>query len=134
MRGCHQHGGRGGRVGPDLTHLGQQQARERIIASILQPSREIAPHYQAWTLLTTDGLSHVGLRLPKGGDDGVEPYADPQGREFTLPSEEIELRSPSDMSIMPDGLGADADGRRSARPRGVSDGDRRSSRDYAAGR
>ena len=47
---CHQHGGRGGRVGPDLTRIGQQQSRERIIASILQPSREIAPHYQAWEL------------------------------------------------------------------------------------
>jgi putative membrane-bound dehydrogenase-like protein len=101
---CHQHGGRGGRVGPDLTLLGRQQAPKRIIASILQPSREIAPHYQAWTLLTTDGLSRVALRLPKGGDDGVERYADPQGREFTLPSEEIELRSPSELSIMPDGL------------------------------
>lgn len=101
---CHQHGGRGGRVGPDLTQIGKQQARERIIASILQPSREVAPAYQAWTLLTTDGLTHAGLKLPKGGDDGLEVYADPQGREFNLKSEEIELRSPSDKSIMPEGL------------------------------
>jgi putative membrane-bound dehydrogenase-like protein len=83
---CHQHGGRGGRVGPDLTRLGQQQNRERIIASILQPSREIAPEFQAWNLVTNDGLTHAGLRLPKGGDDGVEPYADEQGREFKLKS------------------------------------------------
>jgi putative heme-binding domain-containing protein len=101
---CHQHGGRGGRVGPDLTRLGEQQSRDRIIASILQPSREIAPHYQAWELVTTDGLSRRGLRLPKGGDDGNEPYADPDGRTFTLKSEDIELRTPSDVSIMPEGL------------------------------
>ncbi len=101
---CHQHGGRGGRIGPDLTQIGRQQSKERIVASILQPSREIAPHYQAWTLVTDDGLSHAGLRLPKGGDDGVEVYADPQGREFSLRSERIELRSPSELSIMPEGL------------------------------
>jgi putative membrane-bound dehydrogenase-like protein len=101
---CHQHSGRGGRIGPDLTLLGEQQDRARIIASILQPSREIAPHYQAWELRTTDGLTRVGLRLPKGGDDGVEPYADSTGRQFQLRSEEIELRSPAEASIMPEGL------------------------------
>jgi putative membrane-bound dehydrogenase-like protein len=103
---CHQHGGRGGRVGPDLTRLGEQQSRASIIASILQPSREIAPHYQAWKLITTDGLSHEGLRLPEGGDDGTEPYADPSGRQFVLKSEDIEFRAPSENSIMPDGLAA----------------------------
>jgi putative membrane-bound dehydrogenase-like protein len=103
---CHQHSGRGGRIGPDLTQLGAQQSRERVIASILQPSREIAPHYQAWELHTSDGLTRVGLRLPKGGDDGVEPYADSTGRRFELRSEEIELRSPAEASIMPEGLSA----------------------------
>jgi putative membrane-bound dehydrogenase-like protein len=103
---CHQHSGRGGRVGPDLTLLGGQQSRERVIASILQPSREIAPHYQAWELRTSDGLTRVGLRLPKGGDDGIEPYADSTGRRFELRSEEIELRSPAEASIMPEGLSA----------------------------
>jgi putative membrane-bound dehydrogenase-like protein len=104
---CHQHSGRGGRVGPDLSRIGEQQSRERIIASILQPSQEIAPHYQAWQLVTVDGLSHEGLRLPEGGDDGTEPYSDAQGRRFELRSEDIELRSPSQASIMPEGL-ADA--------------------------
>jgi putative membrane-bound dehydrogenase-like protein len=103
---CHQHSGRGARVGPDLTQLGAQQSRERVIASILQPSQEIAPHYQAWELHTSDGLTRVGLRLPKGGDDGVEPYADSTGRRFELRSEEIELRSPAEASIMPEGLSA----------------------------
>lgn len=101
---CHQYGGRGGRVGPDLTRIGDQQSRARIIASIIQPSQEIAPHYQAWQLVTADGLSHAGLRLPEGGDDGTEPYADVQGRRFELRSEDIELRSPLETSIMPEGL------------------------------
>ncbi|MCA9234173.1 MAG: c-type cytochrome [Planctomycetales bacterium] len=101
---CHQHSGRGGRMGPDLTRIGAQQARERIIASILQPSREIAPRYEPWVLVTDDGLAHLGLRLPQGGDDGQESYADASGKTFTLASETIDERSPSDQSIMPAGL------------------------------
>jgi putative membrane-bound dehydrogenase-like protein len=101
---CHQHRGRGGRIGPDLSRLGRQQARQRIIASILQPSREIAPEFQSWTLLTHDGLTRSGFRLPQGGDDGMEPYADAAGRVFKLRSEEIAEREPSDKSIMPEGV------------------------------
>ena len=101
---CHQYGGRGGRIGPELTHIAQQSSRARTIASILDPNAEIAPHYQAWLLRTVDGKTHVGLRLAKGGDDGEEPYADPAGRTFILPSDTIEHRQPSAASIMPAGL------------------------------
>jgi putative membrane-bound dehydrogenase-like protein len=103
---CHQFDGRGGTIGPDLTNVGNSNSRERIITSILQPSREIAPHFQSWLLTTTDGKTLSGLRLAKAGDDGVEPYADAEGREFTLKSEEIESRQASPASIMPDGLEA----------------------------
>jgi putative heme-binding domain-containing protein len=101
---CHQFDGRGGTVGPDLSNIRDSNSRERIIASILQPSQEIAPHYQSWILLTKDGVTRSGLRMAKAGDDGVEPYVDSEGQPFTLKSEEIELREPSPVSIMPDGL------------------------------
>ncbi|MEX0612736.1 MAG: PVC-type heme-binding CxxCH protein [Pirellulales bacterium] len=103
---CHQHHGRGGRSGPDLTTIAASSSRERIIASILQPSQEIAPHYQPWVLITADGKTHTGLRLPKGGDNGMEEYFDSAGNVFSLPSESIELRQASGTSIMPDGLQA----------------------------
>ena len=54
--------------------------------------------------MTKDGRSLVGFRLPKPGDDGMEDYADPTGKKFTLRSEVIETRSASPKSIMPDGL------------------------------
>lgn len=103
---CHQHDGRGGRIGPDLTNISRSNNREQIIASILQPSREVAPHYQPWTLITDDGKTHIGLRQPQGGDNGVETYVDSAGNEFKLPSETIEVREASEKSIMPDGLQA----------------------------
>jgi putative membrane-bound dehydrogenase-like protein len=101
---CHQYDGRGGTVGPDLSNISDSNSRDRIIASILQPSQEIAPHYQSWILVTKDGQTRSGLRLAKAGDDGVEPYVDSEGNTFTLRSDEIDVREPSPVSIMPDGL------------------------------
>jgi len=103
---CHKYGGRGGNVGPDLTHIGRSAPRERIIASILQPSRELAPDYQPWILVTDDGKTYTGLRLPKPGDDGQEEYIDSAGKTFTLPSATIEERHAATKSIMPDNLQA----------------------------
>jgi putative heme-binding domain-containing protein len=101
---CHKHGGRGGTVGPALSEIGRSTPREKIITSILQPSQEIAPDYQPWVLVTSDGKTHTGLRLPKPGDDGTEDYADATGKKFTLPSAVIEDRHVASKSIMPDNL------------------------------
>jgi putative membrane-bound dehydrogenase-like protein len=101
---CHRHRGRGGQVGPDLTQIARSASRERILESILQPGREVAPHFQPWVLKTTDGHTLVGLRLAEGGDDGTEEYADASGERFQLASAEIESRELSTTSIMPDGL------------------------------
>ncbi len=100
---CHQHGRRGGRVGPDLTQIALAQDRSRILESILMPGREIAPQYQAWTLVTQDGRAHLGLRLHGGGDDQQERYLDTQGREFALACKAIETREPAPGSVMPSG-------------------------------
>lgn len=101
---CHRHSGRGGDIGPDLTTIGTATSRKRIVSSILDPSRDVAPHYETWILVTDDGKTHVGQRLPKAGDDGREPYADPNGNRFELPSESIIHREASKTSIMPAGL------------------------------
>jgi putative membrane-bound dehydrogenase-like protein len=101
---CHRHSGRGGTIGPDLTTIGAATSRERIISSILVPSRDVAPHYETWILVTDDGKSHVGQRLPKAGDDGREPYADPNGERFELSSDSIVHREATKTSIMPAGL------------------------------
>ncbi len=77
-----------------------------MITSILQPSQEIAPDYQAWLLVTAEGKTYTGLRLPKPGDDGKEDYVDAAGKVFTLPSSSIEERRASSTSIMPENLQA----------------------------
>lgn len=101
---CHQHSGRGGRIGPELAHTAKKLSRQRLIESILQPSAEMAPQYTPWVLETDDGRVLTGLRLPQGGDNGKESYADSEGKRFTLRSEQVEYRTPSKASIMPQGL------------------------------
>jgi putative heme-binding domain-containing protein len=101
---CHKHSGRGGNVGPDLSEVGRSTPREKIMTSILQPSQEIAPDYQPWVLVTSEGKTYTGLRLPKVGDDGTERFADANGKYFTLPIASIEERHVAGKSIMPDNL------------------------------
>jgi putative heme-binding domain-containing protein len=101
---CHKHDGRGGLIGPDLTNLALSKDREHAIASILQPSRDVAPHFQPWDLVTDEGKTYTGLRQAQGGDNGLETYVDSTGDAFTLESTSIEERSATNKSIMPDGL------------------------------
>jgi putative membrane-bound dehydrogenase-like protein len=101
---CHQHSGRGGRVGPDLTNIARSSTREKIIESILKPDQEVAPHYQPWLLVTDDGKTHTGLRMHEGGDDGSEEYVNSAGERFLLESKTIEVREATSTSIMPSGL------------------------------
>jgi hypothetical protein len=101
---CHQHSGRGGRVGPDLTNIARSSSREKIIESILKPDQEVAPHYQPWLLVTDDGKTHTGLRQHEGGDDGTEEYVNSAGERFLLESKTIEVREATATSIMPSGL------------------------------
>jgi hypothetical protein len=101
---CHKNDGRGGSVGPDLTQVGRNSTRDKIITSILLPSQEIAPDYQPWMLTTEDGKVYTGLRLPQPGDDGKESYVDSAAHKFTLPSETIAERRLATTSIMPENL------------------------------
>lgn len=98
---CHQVDGRGGNIGPDLSHAAQLGQR-RLIESIVQPSREIAPKFTAWTLVTADGKVRTGVLVTERGSDQI--YADAEGASFQVHFNDIEDRTPSRKSLMPDGL------------------------------
>src|SRR5262249_14710640 len=42
---CHRVDGRGAAIGPDLSYVGRSTSREKLIESILVPSKEIAPQF-----------------------------------------------------------------------------------------
>lgn len=100
---CHQVEGRGGAAGPELTGIGRSLDRNRLIESILAPSKEVAPMYVPWMILTDDGRSRLGL-LVREGLAGEQFYVDRDGKEFHVLPTEIEERRSSAESLMPAGL------------------------------
>jgi putative heme-binding domain-containing protein len=60
---CHSVGGEGGRVGPLLDRIASRRAPEYIMESILDPSKDIAPEFEAVAVATKQGQVITGLRV-----------------------------------------------------------------------
>jgi putative heme-binding domain-containing protein len=59
---CHRVGGKGGRIGPDLTRVGIARSRTVLVREIRTPSEVIAPNYETVTLVTKDGQRIRGAK------------------------------------------------------------------------
>ena len=103
---CHEMHGRGGQIGPDLTTAVRSLGRRKLVESIVDPSKEIAPRFVPWTIEMKDGRVLTGLLVTEGPGD-LETYADNTGKLFVLKPDDIAARHPLAKSIMPEGL-ADA--------------------------
>ncbi len=68
---CHRMEGVGGNVGPDLTRLWETSTVEKIIESILEPSKEIKEGYQMYKATTKKGLVYQGLKIAQTPDEVV---------------------------------------------------------------
>ena len=100
---CHQVAGRGARVGPELTATARALDERRLIESIVQPSKEVAPHFVSWLVLTTSGQPLTGVLVHEEAT-GEQTYADQEGKLTVLKPQDIETRRPLDTSLMPEGL------------------------------
>ena len=108
---CHRMEGRGAVVGPELTGLvrgmaggdesWRQTRREEILQSILEPSRKVAPQFQASVVALEDGEVFSGILLRSSS---TEVFRVADGRERSVPKEKITQRRQSPRSLMPDGL------------------------------
>lgn len=98
---CHRFEGGGANVGPDLTGLVTRSSRRRVLQSLLEPSRDVAPQYVPSMIQTSDGRVHTGLW--QGYDDvrNVELFLAADGRRFEIDPAAIEIRQTSNVSIMP---------------------------------
>lgn len=59
---CHMVGGRGGRLGPDLSQLLDRQSLDFVIESIRHPDQSIAKGFQTITVIERNGRRIVGVR------------------------------------------------------------------------
>ncbi|SFJ01394.1 PVC-type heme-binding CxxCH protein [Planctomicrobium piriforme] len=99
---CHTVDGRGGKIGPDLSRAGSMFSREKLIDSILEPSKEISPQFTNWSMIATDGRVHTGMIVNE--NEGVTVLGQTDGTLVTLKTVDVEERTPQTTSVMPEKL------------------------------
>lgn len=97
---CHRMEGVGGEVGPDLTRVWDTHTTEKILESIVHPSKEIKEGYQTYKLVTLDGRVFTGLRV-SDTPAGVT-IREANGRDVTVKKDDIDELSALPTSLMPD--------------------------------
>ncbi len=98
---CHQLGGKGAKVGPQLDGIGVRGI-DRLLEDIIDPNRNVDQAFRASTLTLKSGKFVSGLVLREEGE--VVVLADNQGKEVRVPKNTIEERSVSQLSPMPANL------------------------------
>jgi len=102
---CHRVNGRGGIVGPDLSTIGNVLDRDRLVESIVDPSREVAPMFVLWKVRTKKGDILDGRILEEDpSPTGDIVLIDAQGKKTKVKNQDIDERQASKLSIMPEKL------------------------------
>jgi putative membrane-bound dehydrogenase-like protein len=99
---CHTVKGQGGRIGPDLSNVGQIRSRTDILESILFPSASFVRGFESVTVTTSAGLEVTGI-LSRETPEAVY-IKTAQREEVRVPRQEVDEIAPSKLSIMPTGL------------------------------
>ena len=95
---CHQLGGKGAKVGPQLDGVGQR-GLERLLEDVLDPSRNVDQAFRLTTLALNDGRVVSGLLLREEGESLV--LADAQGKDVRVARGTVEERTIAPLSPMP---------------------------------
>ncbi len=97
---CHQVKGWGGKLGPDLSHIGSSKNVDLLVRAILEPSTDISPEWQGWYVITEEGKTIYGRQIDVGSNE-VE-IMDQSGDFITFKN--VKEYGPSEKSLMPENL------------------------------
>jgi putative heme-binding domain-containing protein len=101
-RTCHTIGYVGGKIGPDLTRIGQIRQPPDLLESIVFPSSTFVRSYEPLLVRTIDGQVHSGvIKQDLPHELTLTLAAD---KEVRIPRDEIDATLPGKVSIMPAGL------------------------------
>jgi putative heme-binding domain-containing protein len=98
---CHQLGGEGARVGPQLDGIGVR-GLDRLLEDTLDPNRNVDQAFRVTTLALDDGRVVTGLLQREEGELLI--LADAQGQEVRVPKSGVEERQLVGLSLMPANL------------------------------
>jgi putative membrane-bound dehydrogenase-like protein len=101
---CHAIGYMGGRIGPDLTRIGQVRSERDLLEAILFPDASFARGYEPVSVTTTSGDVHGGVLRSDLRDEVVLGTA--AGEEIRIARQRIKDMQPGTTSLMPPGLDA----------------------------
>jgi putative membrane-bound dehydrogenase-like protein len=98
---CHQLGGVGNAVGPDLASLGDKSPQALVIA-VLDPNRAVEARYVGYTATTKSGRVFTGVLVSETGNSVTLAGAD--GKTNTILRNDLDELTSSGKSAMPEGL------------------------------
>lgn len=95
---CHQIGGEGGLIGPQLEGIGVRGV-ERLCEDILDPNRNVDAHFHVHTLTLKDGTTMGGFLKAEAGQ--VLILSDAAGQEHRVSKNDLAKDETTPMSLMP---------------------------------
>jgi putative heme-binding domain-containing protein len=98
---CHKIGKIGQNVAPDISDS-RTRLPPQLLNDILNPNQAIDNNYVSYTVVTTDGLSHVGIIAAESGSSIT--LKQPEGKTEIVLRSDIELIRSNGVSLMPEGL------------------------------
>jgi putative heme-binding domain-containing protein len=99
---CHAIGYMGGRIGPDLTRIGQVRSERDLLEAILFPSASFARGYEPVVIKTRSGEVRGGVLRSNDLPDEVILATDRD--EVRIPRRDIVDMQPGTVSLMPQGF------------------------------
>jgi putative membrane-bound dehydrogenase-like protein len=99
---CHRIAGKGEKIGPDLSKIGEVRTRRDLVEAIVFPSVSLARGFESYSAVTKDGRVTSGLL---GRETAAAIYLRATDRSETrVERRDIDELVPSPTSIMPQGL------------------------------
>jgi putative heme-binding domain-containing protein len=101
---CHKASGIGADIGPDLTGVAAKYNRASLIESVLYPSKQILDGCKSIVVDTKDGETYTGFVREENTKEFI--LVDGAGVKHPIAKDQVNRRSESNFSLMPDGLQA----------------------------
>ncbi len=99
---CHRVGSDGGKIGPDLTKVGERRSQRDLLEAVLYPSASVGQGFETYVIQTSGGQTVTGLVTRRTA--AAIFLRTPDQKDIRLATADIEQMKPSPVSIMPGGL------------------------------